>query len=350
MVKTSNLAPALRTLLKQVDAMWPNRDTSTDGTEGDTAHKNRVSDHNENALGVVTALDITNDASGRPNARELAEALVASRDPRIEYIISNRQINNSRVSPWVWRVYDKENPHTAHMHISVHDEPALYNDTSPWRFSMEPPKPVGIYRFTRITATEFGGPSDSMSGQKTAYGTPGAWWDRPGVALPAAFPLNALPVVRVRNVANGLTVDCPVIDKGPHYDGTAARPADPYWQTGKRPRAETDPATNKAAIDLTPAAARAIGLSGKGLIDWDFLDVIDEPVPPIQPPPVEMPVPVTPFAGALDAIIQAVVQVLIDHIRDHPELVMEVLVVVLNSLLKAKGLPVPGNAPEPRKG
>jgi hypothetical protein len=63
----------------------------------------------------------------------------------------------------------------------------------------------------------------------------------------------------------------PVTDKGPWYDGTLARPADPYWETGHRPRAETDPKTNGAGIDLNPVMAARVGVSGKGLVDWEFV-------------------------------------------------------------------------------
>ena len=46
---------------------------------------------------------------------------------------------------------------------------------------------------------------------------------------------------------------------------------DPYWMTGTRPKAEsgTDMSgqrTNGAGVALTPAAAAAIGLNGKGKV------------------------------------------------------------------------------------
>ncbi len=132
-------------------------------------------------------------------------------------------------------------------------------------------------RFTNITATVFGGPSDSMSGTQTAYGdVKGDWWNRPGVALPARFE-GVRPRVRVTH--QGRSVDCEIIDQGP-WNYTSAQKGlrgDPYWITGTRPQAEsgrdlTGRITNKAGIDLTPAAANAIGLQGKGLVDWDFAD------------------------------------------------------------------------------
>ncbi len=44
-----------------IDPGQPNRDKSSDGTIGDPAHQARNSDHNPNAYGVVTAINITND-------------------------------------------------------------------------------------------------------------------------------------------------------------------------------------------------------------------------------------------------------------------------------------------------
>lgn len=128
------LARSLVTLRSQVNAAWPARDKSTDGWIGDQAHAARVSDHNPNAAGVVTAFDIDRDIAAGFNARDLAELLVASRDNRIKYIISNRQIVSSKVSPWAWRPYDGENAHLEHVHVSVDADPALYDDPRPWSF------------------------------------------------------------------------------------------------------------------------------------------------------------------------------------------------------------------------
>ena len=116
----------------------------------------------------------------------------------------------------------------------------------------------------RITATVFGGQDDE---QPSAYSDVRSdWANRPGVALPARF-LGMRPLVRVSRGRR--FVVCPIVDVGPWNT------RDRYWLTGKRPQAEsgvdlTGRHTNKAGIDLTVAAARAIGLEEKGLVDWDF--------------------------------------------------------------------------------
>src|SRR6516165_1943153 len=118
------VAPSLLTLRDQVNRMAPDRDKSSDGTIGDERHQTTKSEHNPDANGVVRAMDITHDPAHGVDARKLAEALVASRDTRILYLISNAQIVSSVV-----------NPHRHHMHISVVPEPHRYDDIRPWDLS-----------------------------------------------------------------------------------------------------------------------------------------------------------------------------------------------------------------------
>lgn len=126
-------AKCLDVLLHQVDAAFPGRDKSSDGTLGDAAHAATKSEHNPDENGVVRARDITHDPAHGLDARKLAEALIASRDSRILYVISNAQICSSVVSPWTWRPYNGINAHRHHMHLSVVESPALYDDERPWK-------------------------------------------------------------------------------------------------------------------------------------------------------------------------------------------------------------------------
>ena len=94
------------------------------------------------------------------------------------------------------------------------------------------------------------------------------------MALPYRFE-GGRPQVIVINRNTGKECVCEIVDVGPwNID-------DPYWTLGSRPQAEsgTDKKgrqTNKAGIDLTPGAAKAIGLSGKGIVDWSFANQLDE--------------------------------------------------------------------------
>lgn len=125
--------------------------------------------------------------------------------------------------------------------------------------------------FKNIEATMF-------QDKQVAYQDVKSGWNyRPGVALPARFPSGPRPRVKVTNRANGKSVVCDIIDVGPHNI------RDAYWlKPGSRPLVETQFAArspaqngkvprNKAAIDLTPEADRAIGLDGKGIVSWEFV-------------------------------------------------------------------------------
>jgi uncharacterized protein (TIGR02594 family) len=139
--------------------------------------------------------------------------------------------------------------------------PVLMPAGSPSAPAEAPPSPAAPAHQSGITATMFGGP-------QSAYGGP-IEDSKPGVALPFRFD-GARPKVRVTNPRTAKTVECEIVDVGPWNTN------DPYWQTGTRPQAETGAdmtgrKTNRAGIDLTLAAAKAIQIDGKGLVDWDFI-------------------------------------------------------------------------------
>lgn len=123
---------------------------------------------------------------------------------------------------------------------------------------------------TDITCTVFGGGADPNN---SAY-EPYAPIDDEviGCALPYRFEGDR-PQVLVINTENDAAVVAEIVDIGPW------NVADPYWQTDSRPQAETGTdmtgrPTNSAGIDLTPAAAEAIGLEGKGAVHWAFVEDI----------------------------------------------------------------------------
>jgi uncharacterized protein (TIGR02594 family) len=127
--------------------------------------------------------------------------------------------------------------------------------------TIAPPSSGGTQ--TRITATYFGGPKSAYDGGRPIDD------NVPGVALPHRFE-GPRPRVRVTNCKTGASVDCDIVDVGPWNTH------DPYWETNSRPQAETGVdttgrKTNSAGIDLTLAAAKAIQIDGKGLVDWCFL-------------------------------------------------------------------------------
>jgi hypothetical protein len=143
-------ARSLVTLRDQVNALSPNRDKSSDGMLASEAHTqvNPVSDHEprvgDGGVGVVTALDISNDPAHGISSEALAEALRAAKDERIKYIISNKKIASGTGQgqpPWEWRPYPvppNKNPHDHHVHISVKPDKALYDSTAPWTIALNP--------------------------------------------------------------------------------------------------------------------------------------------------------------------------------------------------------------------
>lgn len=126
------LARSLRTLRSQVNAGAPQRSKASDGWIGDAAHRKRRSDHNPNSRGVVQAIDLTHDPHGGFDAHEFFTHLRRKRDPRIKYIISDGRIVSSSVRPWQERKYRGSNAHRGHLHISVVNSPAKYDDPAPW--------------------------------------------------------------------------------------------------------------------------------------------------------------------------------------------------------------------------
>lgn len=158
--------------------------------------------------------------------------------------------------------------------VSINGEDFMVNVPGP----EQPAAPVFPDNQQNIIATVFGGSADPNNSAYPPYDK--ITDSELSVALPARVPEPRLPVL-VRNRDNGKTVECQIRDVGPWFTD------DPYWLTGKRPRAEPAGSiaqsgpnkgkkTNGAGIDLTPAAAKAIGLAGKGMVDWRIID--DVPV------------------------------------------------------------------------
>jgi hypothetical protein len=129
-------AKSIVQLQRDLDRAHPGR-KKPDGIIGDAAHASRESDHNPNSAGVVQAIDISE--GGGLADRLLADRLLASHDKRIKYIISEGRIGSSYKSggaeAWTWRPYTGSNAHMSHVHLSVVDDPALYDDESPWNIT-----------------------------------------------------------------------------------------------------------------------------------------------------------------------------------------------------------------------
>jgi len=117
------LCKAGQQLRLQVDDSYPDRDRTSDGWIGDTRHQARPSDHNPDAMGIVRAIDVDRDLSGKakpdlmPDLADQIRLCARAGDKRISYVIFDGKICSSKKS-WAWRPYDGANKHNHHCHIS----------------------------------------------------------------------------------------------------------------------------------------------------------------------------------------------------------------------------------------
>jgi N-acetylmuramoyl-L-alanine amidase len=157
-------------------------------------------------------------------------------------------------------------------------------DEAPIEPPVEPPiePPAGEALFspycTDIKCSVFGGGSDPNNSAYSPYDV--ITDSEISCALPFKFSEGWRPQVVVRNLATGKEATCLIRDVGPWLTD------DPYWENDRRPLAETCAENNMtlprgpnqgkkpngAGIDITPAAASAIGLSGMGQVNWRFVE------------------------------------------------------------------------------
>jgi hypothetical protein len=140
------LAPSLVAAAAEATRVAPNRSIRSDGSIGDTAHSNRISDHNPDLSGDVLAVDLTHDPAHGFDAHAQAENIRQRRDLRVKYVISAGRMFASYDTPkrkaWQWGTYTGPNGHFQHVHISVLDTPPAKNDTKTLWFSTPPaPQP-----------------------------------------------------------------------------------------------------------------------------------------------------------------------------------------------------------------
>ncbi len=141
----------LARLREQLNAAYPHRSKSSDGTiAGDEHHKqNPNSDHEVDSNGVVKALDITHDPAHGVDTYTLADCMLSHPDHRLRYIISNGRIAGSAEflrdnpqygkKPWTWVKYTGSNRHTEHVHFSSSRDPKVYDEEQDWDIGFPSP-------------------------------------------------------------------------------------------------------------------------------------------------------------------------------------------------------------------
>lgn len=124
-------AKSLQVLESEIQSRYPG---TTTWEEGDKAHKNTWSDHNENAAGVYCGKDVLGD--GGLDLQEFVDYLRANPHPNLRYIIFNHKIYH-RSTGFDPEDYHGKSGHETHVHLSVGNGPdgrstSGYDDTSPW--------------------------------------------------------------------------------------------------------------------------------------------------------------------------------------------------------------------------
>lgn len=122
-------------LREQINRAFIDRDKTSDGWLGDARHSSRKSDHNPDANGVVFAIDIDRDLSGKAKPDlmpDLADQIRAfgksDKLKRLAYIIFDGKIASAK-SLWKWRTYTGINKHNHHAHISFTLAGDLHDDS-----------------------------------------------------------------------------------------------------------------------------------------------------------------------------------------------------------------------------
>jgi len=128
-------AQACKQALRDATARWGSRSRVSDGIMGDAQHQKRKSDHN-----LGNAFDLTHDPANSVDCEKLSRLVI--NDPRVTYVIWNRQIYSRALASEGWRKYNGKNPHTHHMHVSI--KVVSRDDITPWVWSPGQPDPYSL--------------------------------------------------------------------------------------------------------------------------------------------------------------------------------------------------------------
>ena len=127
--------PAAIAVLRQATALKPLRKKISDGLLPSAAHQNQNPDSDHN---TGYAVDLTHDPESGVDCSDIFEKL--KEDKRVNYLIFNKKIWSKDKARLGNRAYTGSNSHTKHLHISINN--GCGDDTSPWFWWMNSPKPV----------------------------------------------------------------------------------------------------------------------------------------------------------------------------------------------------------------
>ena len=141
------LVACLKQLFAEFNQIAPSRDHASDGSIGDAAHQQEVSDHNPDETGSVPihdadhtnevhAIDVDIDLREPGLTMETVVQFVLARcrngsEKRLRYIIYNRRIWEADNS-WRQRAYTGASAHTEHAHFSASYDSSREASTASW--------------------------------------------------------------------------------------------------------------------------------------------------------------------------------------------------------------------------
>lgn len=131
-------APSVKQMFTDANKIAPNRKKASDGICASQSHhaQNPSSDHEAGPNGLAHAADLTHDPAGGWDAHARVQQVIARKERRVKYIISNRKIYSyypvGNYPAWAGRPYHGANPHDKHAHTSTRSGGEFDNDTSPW--------------------------------------------------------------------------------------------------------------------------------------------------------------------------------------------------------------------------
>ncbi|XVV09472.1 hypothetical protein ACQP2X_32075 [Actinoplanes sp. CA-131856] len=141
------LVPCLVKLRSEFNTIAPNRDKTSDGSIGDSAHQATQSDHNDDEVGNVPirdadkihevhAIDVDVDLREPGLTMEAVVQFLLKRcrsgaEKRLRYIIFNRRIWQQS-NGWKQQAYGGSNPHDHHAHFSSSYTTSLEASTASW--------------------------------------------------------------------------------------------------------------------------------------------------------------------------------------------------------------------------
>jgi hypothetical protein len=147
------LVACLKELFAEFNRIAPHRDRTSDGSVGDMAHRDEVSDHNPDETGSVPvhdadhvnevhAIDVDDDLRESDLTMEkvvqfLLARCRAGKEKRLRYVIYNRRIWEAD-NGWKRQAYTGSSPHTDHAHFSASYDTAKEASTASWHLEDVP--------------------------------------------------------------------------------------------------------------------------------------------------------------------------------------------------------------------